>query len=238
MKTIGLIGGMSWESTLEYYRIINQRVKEKLGGFHSAEIVLRSIDFAEIEDMQNRGDWDAAAARLARAAVDLEKAGADFALLCTNTMHKVFDAIQAGVGIPLLHIADVTGREIRARGLTRVGLLGTKFTMEQDFYKGKLERDYGIGVLIPDGGERETIHRVIYSELCMGEVKASSRDTFGEIIRRLEHEGAQGIVLGCTEIPLLVQQKDFRIPLFDTTALHARAAADAALEGTRLLASP
>jgi aspartate racemase len=229
MKTIGLIGGMSWESTLEYYRLINERIKERLGGFHSAEIALRSIDFAEIEDMQSRGDWDAAAARLARAAVELEKGGADFVLLCTNTMHKVFDAIQAGVRIPLIHIADVTGREIRARGLTRIGLLGTKFTMEQDFYKGKLEKDYGLDVLVPDPGEREDVHRIIYDELCMGEVKAASRDIYAAIIRRLQARGAQGIVLGCTEIPLLVKQEDVPIPVFDTTALHARAAADAAL---------
>ena len=229
MKTIGLIGGMSWESTLEYYRLINERIKEMLGGFHSAEIALRSIDFAEIEDMQTRGDWDAAAARLVRAAVELERGGADFALLCTNTMHKVFDAIQAGVRIPLIHIADVTGREIRARGLTRIGLLGTKFTMEQDFYKGKLEKDYGIEVLVPDPGEREDVHRIIYQELCMGVVKGASRDIYAAIIRRLQARGAQGIVLGCTEIPLLVKQEDVPIPVFDTTALHARAAADAAL---------
>ena len=229
MKTIGLIGGMSWESTLEYYRLINERIKERLGGFHSAEIAMRSIDFAEIEDMQSRGDWDAAAARLVRAAAELERGGADFALLCTNTMHKVFDAIQAGVGIPLIHIADVTGREIRARGLTRIGLLGTRFTMEQDFYKGKLEKDYGIEVLVPDPGEREDVHRIIYQELCMGVVKGASRDIYGAIIRRLRERGAQGIILGCTEIPLLVKQEDVPIPVFDTTALHARAAADAAI---------
>jgi aspartate racemase len=229
MKTIGLIGGMSWESTLEYYRLINQRIKERLGGFHSAEIAMRSIDFAEIEDMQNRGDWDAAGERLARAAAELERAGAAFALLCTNTMHKVFDAIQAGVRIPLIHIADVTGREIRARGLSRIALLGTRFTMEQDFYKGKLVRDFGIEVLIPDAAEREDVHRIIYQELCMGDVKDASRAVFNGIIRRLEARGAQGVVLGCTEIPLLVRQEDVTIPIFDTTALHARAAVDLAL---------
>ena len=229
MKTIGLIGGMSWESTLEYYRLINQGIKERLGGFHSAEIALRSIDFAEIEDMQNRGDWDAAGERLARAAGELERGGAAFALLCTNTMHKVFDAIQAGVRIPLLHIADVTGREIRARGLSRVGLLGTRFTMEQDFYRGKLTKDYGLEVLIPDAAEREDVHRIIYDELCMGEVKDASRAIYNAIIRRLEARGAQGVVLGCTEIPLLVKQEDVTIPVFDTTALHAWAAADLAL---------
>jgi aspartate racemase len=229
MKTIGLIGGMSWESTLEYYRLINQRIKERLGGFHSAEIALRSIDFAEIEDMQNRGDWGAAGARLARAAAELERAGAAFALLCTNTMHKVFDAVQAGVRMPFLHIADVTGREIRTRGLSRIGLLGTRFTMEQDFYRGKLEKDYGLEVLVPDAAEREDVHRIIYSELCLGEVKDESRAIYNAIIRRLEARGAQGVVLGCTEIPLLVKQEDVAIPVFDTTALHARAAADLAL---------
>ena len=229
MKIIGLIGGMSWESSLEYYRLVNERVKEKLGGFHSAECVLYSVDFADIERMQDRGDWDAAADRLGRAALALENAGADFALLCTNTMHKVFDAIQGKVRIPLLHIADVTAREIRARGITRVGLLGTRFTMEQEFYKGKLTSEYGIEVLVPHPAERDAVHEIIYNELCLGQVRATSREIFGAIIHRLVREGAQGVVLGCTEIPLLVSQKDFTIPLFDTTALHARAAADLAL---------
>jgi len=229
MKIIGLIGGMSWESSLEYYRLVNERVKEKLGGFHSAECVLYSVDFADIERMQDRGDWDAAADRLGRAALALENAGADFALLCTNTMHKVFDAIQGKVRIPLLHIADVTAREIRARGITRVGLLGTRFTMEQEFYKGKLTSEYGIEVLVPHPAERDAVHEIIYNELCLGQVRATSREIFGAIIHRLVREGAQGVVLGCTEIPLLVSQKDFTIPLFDTTALHARAAADFAL---------
>jgi aspartate racemase len=229
MKTIGLIGGMSWESSLEYYRLVNERVKEKLGGFHSAECVLYSVDFADIERMQDRGDWDAAADRLGRAALALENAGADFALLCTNTMHKVFDAIQGKVRIPLLHIADVTGREIQARAIARVGLLGTRFTMEQEFYKGKLASEYGIEVLVPHPAERDAVHEIIYSELCLGQVRATSREIFGAIIHRLVCEGAQGVVLGCTEIPLLVSQKDFEIPIFDTTALHARAAADLAL---------
>jgi len=229
MKIVGLIGGMSWESSLEYYRLVNERVKEKLGGFHSAECVLYSVDFADIEKMQDRGEWDEAADRLARAALALERAGADFALLCTNTMHKVFDAIQGKIGIPLLHIAEVTGREIQARGLTRVGLLGTRFTMEQEFYKGKLTSEFGIEVLIPDPAERDAVHGIIYTELVMGLVKPSSREIYEAIIRRLVSAGAQGIVLGCTEIPLLVSQKDFTIPLFDTTALHARAAADLAL---------
>jgi aspartate racemase len=229
MKTIGLIGGMSWESTLEYYRIINEAVKEKLGGFHSAEMVLYSVDFAEVEALQHRGEWDRAAVLLTEAARRVEAAGADFALLATNTMHRVFDEIQKGIRIPLLHIADVTGREIQARGLTRIGLLGTRFTMEQEFYKGKLARDFGIDVLIPDEAERQAIHGILYNELCLGAVKDSSREVFRKIIGRLEGRGAQGIVLGCTEIPLIVKQKDYGLPLFDTTDLHARAAVELAL---------
>jgi aspartate racemase len=229
MKTIGLIGGMSWESTLEYYRIINETVKEKLGGFHSAKMVLYSVDFAEVEALQHRGEWDKAAVLLTGAARRVEAAGADFALLATNTMHRVFDEIQKGIRIPLLHIADVVSREITARGLTRIGLLGTRFTMEQEFYKGKLARDFGIDVLIPDEAERQAIHGILYNELCLGAVKDASREVFRKIIGRLESRGAQGIVLGCTEIPLIVKQKDYGLPLFDTTDLHARAAVDLAL---------
>jgi len=229
MKTIGLVGGMSWESTVEYYRIINETVKEKLGGFHSAQMVMVSVDFAEVEMLQHRGEWDRAAVLLTEATLRVEAGGADFALLCTNTMHKVFGAIQKGVRIPLIHIADVTGREIKARGLARVGLLGTRFTMEQDFYKGKLTSDYGIDVLIPDEEERRAIHDILYNELCLGVLKSASGDVFRKIIGRLEGRGAQGIVLGCTEIPLIVKQKDFGLPLFDTTDLHARAAVDYAL---------
>lgn len=229
MKTIGLIGGMSWESTLEYYRIINEAVKEKLGGFHSAEMVLYSVDFAEVEALQHRGEWDRAAVLLTEAARRVEAAGADFALLATNTMHRVFDEIRKGIRIPLLHIADVTGREIQARGLKRIGLLGTRFTMEQEFYKGKLARDFGIDVLIPDEAERRAIHGILYDELCLGAVKDVSREVFRKIIGGLESRGAQGIVLGCTEIPLIVKQKDYALPLFDTTDLHARAAVDLAL---------
>jgi aspartate racemase len=230
MKTIGLVGGMSWESTVEYYRIINEMVKKKLGGFHSAKIVMVSVDFAEIETLQHRGDWDRAEVLLVQATRRVEAAGADFALLCTNTMHRVFDGIQKGVHIPLLHIADVTGREIKVRGLTRIGLLGTRFTMEQEFYKGKLAKDYGLDVLIPDEEERKAIHAILYNELCLGTVKDASRDVFRKIIGGLEARGAQGIVLGCTEIPLIVKQKDYALPLFDTTDLHARAAVDYALE--------
>jgi aspartate racemase len=230
MKTIGLVGGMSWESTLEYYRIINEAVKERLGGFHSARIVIVSVDFAEIESLQHKGEWDRMAVMLGEAFRAVERGGADFALLCTNTMHKVFDRIQEAVRIPLVHIVDVTGREIKGRGLGRVGLLGTRFTMEQDFYKGKLARDYGLEVLIPDEAERQVIHGILYNELCLGQIKDASRDVFKEIIRRLQGRGAQGIILGCTEIPLIVKPEDSDLPLFDTTALHAKAAVDLALQ--------
>ena len=231
MKTIGLVGGMSWESTLEYYRIINEKVKERLGGFHSGEIVLYSVDFSAIEVLQRRGEWDRMAEMLVKTFRRIEAAGADFGLLCTNTMHKVFDEVQKNVRIPLVHIVDVTGRAISARGLRRVGLLGTRFTMEQEFYKGKLGSDYGIDVLIPDEQERQAIHAIIYNELCLGQVNDASREVFKKIIRSLEDRGAQGIVLGCTEIPLLVKQEDQALPLFDTTDLHARAAVDLALRG-------
>jgi len=231
MKTIGLIGGMSWESTLEYYRIINETVKEMLGGFHSGKIVMDSVDFADIEALQHRGEWDRTAELLTEAARHVEAAGADLALICTNTMHKVFDAVQAGVRIPLLHIVDVTGREIRARGLDRVGLLGTRFTMEQDFYKGKLVSDFGLDVLIPEEEDRKAIHAILYNELCLGQIKDASKDAFRKIIGRLEARGAQGVILGCTEIPLIVKQADYALPLFDTTELHAKAAVAAALRG-------
>lgn len=230
MKTIGLVGGMSWESTLEYYRIINETVKERLGGFHSARIVMVSVDFAEIETLQHKGEWDRMAVMLGEAFRAVERGGADFGLLATNTMHKVFDRIQEAVRIPLVHIADVTGREIKGRGLGRVGLLGTRFTMEQDFYRGKLARDYGLEVLVPDEAERQVIHGILYNELCLGKIKDASRDVFREIIGRLEGRGAQGIILGCTEIPLIVKAEDSRLPLFDTTALHAKAAVDLALQ--------
>jgi aspartate racemase len=229
MKTIGLIGGMSWESTLEYYRIMNEAVKEKLGGFHSAKIVMYSVDFAEVEDMQHRGEWDRAAVLLADAARRVQAAGADFALLATNTMHRVYDEVRGAIHIPVLHIADVTGREITGRGLARVGLLGTRFTMEQEFYKGKLARDHGLEVLVPGEDERRAIHAILYDELCLGQIKEASRQVFRKIVARLEDRGAQGVILGCTEIPLIVSQKDYALPLFDTTDLHARAAVDLAL---------
>ncbi len=231
MKTIGLVGGMSWESTLEYYRIINEEVKARLGGFHSGKIVLYSVDFAGIEAMQHRGEWDPMAVILADAFRSVEKAGAEVGILCTNTMHKVYDKLQAAVRIPILHIVDVTAAEIKARGLTRVGLLGTKFTMEQDFYRDRLAKGHGIDVLIPGPEERDAIHAILYSELCLGQVKDASRAVFNAIIGRLRERGAQGVVLGCTEIPLIVRQADHDIPVFDTTAIHAKAAVDFALLG-------
>lgn len=230
MKTIGLIGGMSWESTLEYYRIINQEVKARLGGFHSGEIVLYSVDFAEVEECQHQGRWADALEILAGAGRSLAGAGADFALLCTNTMHKLFDKLQIMVPLPLLHIADATGEAIQAQGAKKVGLLGTKFTMEEDFLKSRLRGQYGLDILIPGQNEREIIHRILYHELCLGELKDASREEFRKIIDRLAGQGAQGIILGCTEIPLIVKQEDYDIPLFDTTALHARAAVEFALE--------
>jgi len=230
MKTIGLVGGMSWESTLEYYRVINQYTKERLGGFHSAKIVLYSVDFAEVESRQHEGRWDDLTRLMIDAAQRVERAGAGFLVICTNTMHKMADDVQRQIRIPLLHIVDATATAIKSRAIKKVGLLGTRFTMEQDFYKQRLIRDHGLEVIIPEEKEREDIHRILYDELCLGEIKERSKGTFQAIIAGLESRGAQGIILGCTEIPLLVSQKDYRIPLFDTTTLHARAAVDFALE--------
>jgi aspartate racemase len=229
MKTIGLIGGMSWESSAEYYRLINTFVKERLGGFHSAKCVMISVDFAEIEALQREDRWTESARLLSAAAQGLERAGADLILLCTNTMHKVADDIQAGVHIPLLHIADATAEQIKAQDLKTVGLLGTRFTMEEDFYVGRLTQRYGLCVLVPEVAEREMIHRVIYDELCLGDITASSKAQYRAVIDRLVHRGAQGIILGCTEIGLLIQADDCRVPVFDTTRLHARAAVEWAL---------
>ena len=229
MKTIGLIGGMSWESSLEYYRILNESVKQRLGGFHSAECVMYSVDFEEIEKLQHQDDWEKLARVMMEAAQKVECAGADFILICTNTMHKVAGEVQEAVQIPLLHIVDVTADAVKMKGQRKVGLLGTKFTMEQDFYKGRLHRQYGIEVLIPNESEREEIHAILYGELCLGEIKESSRKTFHSIIKRLFAQGAEGIILGCTEIPLIVKQADYEIPLYDTTALHAEAAVTIAL---------
>ena len=231
MKTIGLLGGMSWESTVPYYRQINEAVKARLGGLHSARIVLYSVDFAEIERLQHAGDWDAAGAVLAAAAQALERAGADFIVLCTNTMHKVAPAIEAAVNIPLLHIADATAAAIRHAGLSRVGLLGTRFTMEQAFYRGRLEERHGIAVLVPAADDRDRVHRVIYEELCLGVVSEASRNAYREVIAALAERGAQGVILGCTEIALLISPADAAVPLFDTTELHAEGAVDLALNG-------
>lgn len=224
MKTIGLIGGMSWESTLSYYRLINEGVKQALGGLHSARLMLYSVDFHDIEALQRSGDWDAAGALLADAARALERGGADCVVLCTNTMHKVAGQIEAAVSIPLLHIADATGVAIHAAGLSRVGLLGTRFTMEQDFYRKHLIDRHGLEVLIPGETERARVHQVIYEELCLGRIEASSREAYRQVIAGLVARGAQAIILGCTEISLLVDASDASVPLFDTTAIHAHAA--------------
>jgi aspartate racemase len=229
MKTLGLIGGMSWESTVPYYRTINQTVKEQLGGLHSARLLLYSVDFAEIEKLQHAGDWDAAGAVLADAARSLKAGGAQLLVICTNTMHKVADAVEAASGLPLLHIADATGDAIRARSITRIGLLGTRFTMEQDFYRRRLIERHGLDVLVPEPDERDLVHRVIYDELCQGVIRDESRAQYRRVMDGLVARGAQGIILGCTEIGLLVGEDDASAPLFDTTALHARAAALAAL---------
>ena len=231
MKTIGLIGGMSWESTIPYYRIVNEAVAKRLGGLHSAKVLLASVDFAEVEAMQRSGDWAAAGQLLADSARALERAGADFLVVCTNTMHKVADAIEGAVGIPLLHIADATAAEVKALGLRRVGLLGTRFTMEQDFYKARLRGRHGIEAIVPAEADRGIVHRVIYDELCLGKVLSPSREEYRRIIRGLVDQGAQGIVLACTEIPMLVGAADSPVPVFDTTALHARKAAECALDG-------
>ena len=232
MKTIGLVGGMSWESTLEYYRVINQYTKERLGGFHSAKIVLYSVDFAEVESQQHEARWDDLTRLMTDAAQRVERAGAELLLICTNTMHKMADDVQGKIRIPILHIVDAAAEAIKSRSIKKVGLLGTRFTMEQDFYKQRLIRNHGLEVIIPEEKEREAIHHILYNELCLGEIKERSKGTFRAIIAGLEARGAQGIILGCTEIPLLVSQDDYRIPLFDTTTLHARAAVDFALNGS------
>jgi len=229
MKTIGLIGGMSWESSLEYYRIINETVKEMLGGFHSAKSIMYSVDFEEVEKLQHQNKWEDATEIMVDVAQRVEKAGADFIVMCTNTMHKMAVEVQKSIEIPLLHIADVTAENIKARGFKKVGLLGTKFTMEEDFYKGRLYKKHGIEVIIPDEKERQIIHDILYDELCLGEIKKISKDKFREIIDDLVERGAEGIILGCTEIPLLVNQEDYEIPLFDTTTIHAKAAVEYAL---------
>ena len=230
MKTIGLIGGMSWESSIEYYRIINETVRDRLGGFHSARSIMYSVDFAEIETLQQQGRWEEATGLMITAARRVEDGGADFVIICTNTMHKMADDVQKQINIPLLHIADATAERIKAQGLGRIGLLGTKFTMEEDFYRGRLVEKHGLDVIIPDEQGREIVHRVIYDELCLGETKPSSKAQYVSIMENLVGDGAEGIILGCTEISLLVGQEDSPVPLFDTTRIHAVAAVEFALE--------
>jgi aspartate racemase len=230
MKIIGLIGGMSWESSAEYYRIINESVKDKLGGLHSAKCIMCSLDMHEINILQHENRWDEASILVVDAAKRLERAGADFIVICTNTIHKLAENIEISVNIPLLHIGDATAKEIKLKHLSKVGLLGTKFTMEFDFYKGRLKENHGIDVMIPNEEDRNVVHNVIYNELCLGEFNEVSRQNFIAIIKRLVDEGAEGIILGCTEIPLLVKQEYVDVPLFDTTRIHAEAAVEYALQ--------
>ncbi|HIO29286.1 MULTISPECIES: aspartate/glutamate racemase family protein [Marinobacter] len=230
MKTIGLLGGMSWESTQTYYRLINEGVKSRLGGLHSAKLVLYSVDFAEIEALQHQGDWPATARILSGAALSLENAGADFLMIGTNTMHKVAPEIEEAINIPLLHIADATAKVLTQDNIQRVGLLGTRFTMEQAFYRERLEAA-GIEVVTPDAPQRAEVHRVIYEELCQGEIQAPSREAYLAVINSLAEQGAQAVILGCTEIGLLIKQTDTPVPLYDTTAIHAAQAVNQALTG-------
>ncbi len=229
MKTIGLLGGMSWESSLEYYRIINEEVKRRLGGLHSAQCLLWSFDFAEIEALQMAGDWDGAAAKMVAAAQSLERGGADGIVICTNTMHKLAPQVQAAISIPILHIADTTAQKIYDDGLDTIGLLGTRFTMEQDFYKGRLIDNFGLKVITPNDADRKIIHDVIYDELCLGDVRDNSRQEYLQIMDDLTVRGAQGVILGCTEITLLIKPEHTSIRLYDTTLLHALSAVDWAL---------
>lgn len=229
MKTIGLIGGMSWESSLEYYRLLNTLVKERLGGTHSARCLMYSVDFHDIETLQKQARWDEATRIMVAAARRVQAGGADFLLICTNTMHKMAPEVEASIDIPLLHIADATAAAIKAAGMKKVGLLGTRFTMEEHFYSGRLAGEHGLEVLIPAAEEREVVHRIIYEELVLGQIRPASRERYQSIIENLTVAGAQGVILGCTEIGLLVKAEDCRIPVFDTTAIHAAAAVDLAL---------
>ena len=230
MKTIGMIGGMSWESSVEYYRIINEAVKESLGGLHSAKSLMYSVDFAEIEVLQQKGRWEEATHAMINAARSVEAGGADFLIICTNTMHKMADEVQKSIGIPLLHIADATAEAIKTRGLRRVGLLGTRFTMQGGFYSGRLVDVHKLEVIIPDTADMEIVHRIIYEELVLGRIEPASKAEYLRIIDSLAKAGAEGIILGCTEIGLLVSQTDSRLPLFDTTRIHALAAVRLALQ--------
>jgi len=230
VKTIGLIGGMSWESTVPYYQTVNRVVRQRLGGLHSAKVALYSVDFDEIEKLQHAGLWTESGEILAGAARAVRRAGADFLVLCTNTMHKVAPQVEAAVDIPLLHIADATAARVKAAGLSSIGLLGTKFTMEEEFYRGRLERRHGLSVVTPPADRRELVHRVIYGELCLGKVLDGSRSAFQQVVHGLVAGGAQGVILGCTEIGLLLRPADAPVPLFDTATIHAEAAADFALD--------
>ncbi|WP_066308871.1 aspartate/glutamate racemase family protein [Bacillus sp. FJAT-29814] len=229
MKTIGLIGGMSWESTAEYYRIINEEVQRRLGGLHSAKCFLYSVDFSEIEQMQATGEWEQAGRLLGEAAHSLEKAGADFIVICTNTMHKVIDQIEERINIPILHILDATATQIEKAGINKVGLLGTKYTMEQDFYKSRLIAN-NLEVMVPESQEREMINNIIFEELCLGRIERSSKEYYKQVIQKLVEAGAEGIILGCTEIELLIKPEDVEIPLFNTTEIHAKEAVNFALK--------
>ncbi|MBL4828384.1 MAG: aspartate/glutamate racemase family protein [Aliivibrio sp.] len=229
MKTIGMLGGMSWESTASYYKAINQGIKQQLGGLHSAKIALYSVNFDEIEKLQHQGDWQATANILSNAAKSVEAGGADFLLICTNTMHKVAPEIEAQITIPILHIADATAQKLRLDNISKVGLLGTKFTMEQDFYKQRLIDDFGIEVMVPNSEDRTVVHDIIYQELCLGEIRDASRDKYLVIIQKLFEQGAQAVILGCTEIALLVNSEHTDVPLYDTTEIHASAAVELAV---------
>lgn len=230
MKTIGLLGGMSWESSIEYYRIINERTNAKLGGLHSAKSLMISVDFAEVETLQHEDRWSEAASLLVDAGKSLENGGADFIVLCTNTMHKVAEEIQANVKIPFLHIVDPTAQLIKESGIQNIGLLGTRFTMEEEFYKGRLSQKFGLNVSVPSAQEREIIHRVIYDELVLGKIEPHSKAQYMDIMEQMVRRGAEGIILGCTEIGLLIHPEDSRVPLFDTTRIHAETAVDYALQ--------
>ncbi len=230
MKTIGMLGGMSWESTSSYYRAVNEAVKQNLGGLNSAKIVMVSVNFEEIERLQHQGKWDETAEILGRYALNIENAGADFLLICTNTMHKVAPQISKHISIPILHIADATAKALLNNGITRVGLIGTKFTMSQDFYKGRISKNYDIEVMVPKPKDQDIIHDIIYEELCVGKIMASSRAMYLKIMNKLTDLGCQAIILGCTEIALLVNQKHTKIPLYDTTLIHANAAAELATQ--------
>lgn len=228
MKLIGLLGGMSWESTTNYYKIINETVRERLGGLHSARIVLYSVDFAPIAGLQHKGDWAGATEELISASKRLAAAGADCLVICTNTMHKVADPIASAINIPILHIADATAERLKASGISRVGLLGTRFTMEQDFYRGRLA-DRGLDVVVPSEPNREIVHRIIYEELCKGQIRSESKAHYRRVVQELVGEGVEAVVLGCTEISMVIGESDSEVPLFDTTRIHAEAAVDFAL---------